>query len=155
MGYDVYALRAVHQPVNQDGTPVSWIPAKPGMPTKLDMQGKIVRPIRIESGKPTIVETGIAVHFVKDDGLKYGLEVEDRSSIASKGLHIVAGKIDAGYRGELKIIFTLVDGSYIDLWPGDKIAQLVPRLILADTVEVVDALEDSARKEGGFGSSGV
>lgn len=153
LGYDVFALRAQHQPLKDDGTPVQWIPAAPGMPTKLDMQGKIIRPIRIESGKPLVLETGVAVHFEGADEGKYGLLIRDRSSLASKGIFVTAGVVDAGYRGELKIVLNLSTGSYQDLWPGDKIAQLIPIPVLADTTEVVEALEDSERKEGGFGST--
>lgn len=166
LGYDVYALRILHQPINEDGTPVSYNVPKPGMPTRIDSQGKVVTPIRIEAGKPLLVPTGIAVHYVKDlelDGSaekdeapakKYGLLVRDRSSLASRGIFVTAGVVDAGYRGELKIILNLSTGSYQDLWPGDKIAQLVPLEVLADTVQVVESLEDSARQEAGFGSTG-
>ncbi len=155
LGYDVYALRIQHQPLKPDGTPAQWIPSDPGKPTKLDMQGKIVRPIRIESGKPTVIETGIAVHFDKGDGRKFGLLMRDRSSMASKGIFITAGVVDSGYRGELKVIMNLSTGSYQDIWPGDKIAQLIPVEVLANEVEVVTNLEDSARKEAGFGSTGA
>lgn len=154
LGYDVYALRVIHQPINQDGTPILFANRSGSIPTPIDHTGKVVRPIRIESGKPTIVETGLSVQFTNDPAKKYGLEIEDRSSMATKGLHILAGKIDAGYRGEVKIIFMLTGGSYIDIWPGDKIAQLLPREVLSDTVEIVTELEESSRKEGGFGSSG-
>lgn len=157
LGYDVYALRQQGQPVNADGTPVSYNPPQPGMPVRLDMNGKIVKPIRIESGKPTVLETGISVHFEGPDlgtETKYGLLVKDRSSLAIKGLRISGGVIDAGYRGELKIILNLSGLSYYDLWPGDKIAQLIPTPIFADAVEIVKDLEESDRGEGGFGSTG-
>lgn len=155
LGYDVYALRIASQPIKEDGTPVNWIPSAPGMPTKLDMQGKIVRPIRIEAGKPMLIETGISAHFVGADGQKYGLLLRDRSSLAQKGIFVTAGVIDAGYRGEIKVLFSLSTGSFQDIWPGDKIAQLIPIPVLADTTEVVTELEDSTRKEAGFGSTGA
>lgn len=166
LGYDVYALRIQHQPVNQDGTPSPFIPAQGGMPTRIDMQGKVVKPIRIEAGRPLTVETGIAVHYEGNEELdgsaqkdeapkrKYGLLVFDRGSMAKKGIFVTGGVIDDGYRGELKIILNLATGSYQDLYPGDKIAQLIPVPIYADTVEVVEELEESKRKEAGFGSSG-
>ena len=151
----MYALRVQHQPLNEDNTPVPWIPSRPGLPTRLDSQGKIVSPIRIEQGKPTIVPTGIAVRFESEDGKPYGLLVRDRSSVASKGIFITAGVIDHGYTGELKIIFNLTSGSYADIWPGDKIAQLIPIPISADAVEVVEKFEASKRGDGGFGSTGA
>lgn len=161
LGYDVYALRLQSQPLKEDGTPVQWIPAGPGMPTRMDMQGKVVHPIRIEAGRPLLLETGIAVHYIADGfgdeeaQLNYGLLIRDRSSLASKGIFITGGVVDAGYRGELKIILNLSTGSYQDLWPGDKIAQLIPFPVYADKVETVDELEESERKAEGFGSSGA
>ena len=154
LGYDIYAKIIPGQLRNEDGTPVPFAEPKAGMPYRIDTTtGKQVRPIRIESGRPTLVETGIAAHFVKD-GQKFGLLVRDRSSIAKKGLFTVAGVIDEGYRGEIKIMFNLAAGSYLDLYPGDKIAQLIPVPVYTDTVEVVDDLDASAREEGGFGSTG-
>lgn len=126
------------------------------MPTRIDMQGKVVRPIRIEQGKPFLLETGISAHFEgKDKKKKFGLLIRDRSSLASKGIFVTGGVIDAGYRGEIKIILNLSTGSYQDLYPGDKIAQLVPIEVFSDTTEVVKELEESDRKEAGFGSTGA
>ena len=154
LGYDLYALRIQGQPVNADGTPVPFHPPAPGMPTRIDTLGRVVRPIRIEAGKPTVVDTGISLQFTQENNKKFGFLMRDRSSLASKGLFVTAGVIDAGYRGEVKVVFNLVGGSYFDLWPGDKIAQAIPFEVLADTVEVSQELEESTRKEGGFGSSG-
>lgn len=153
LGYDVYALRVLNQPLNADGTPVLYSPPKGGRPTRMDMQGNVVHPIRIEAGRPLMVETGIAVHFTKGDGKKYGFLLQDRSSMAKKGIFISGGVIDEGYRGEIKICFNLGTGSYMDIWPGDKIAQLVPVEVHADETEVVETLEESSRGEGGFGST--
>jgi dUTP pyrophosphatase len=156
LGYDVYALRIQGQPVNPDGTPVQWVPARPGMPTRIDTNGKIVHPIRIEAGRPLTVDTGISACYQGLDGkTHFGLLVRDRSSLASKGIFVTAGVIDSGYRGEIKIILNLVTGSYADLWPGNKIAQLIPIPIYADRVEMVEELEESSRQEDGFGSSGT
>ncbi len=154
LGYDVYALRQQGQPVNEDGTPMAYNPPTSGNPARLDFQGRVVKPIRLEAGRPQAVETGLAVHFVAADGKKYGLLVRDRSSLASKGIFVTAGVVDAGYRGELKIILNLATGSYMDIWPGDKIAQLIPIEVLADVVHEVTDLEESERGEAGFGSTG-
>lgn len=158
LGYDIYALRDKAQPINEDGTPMTYNPPAPGMPTRMNFEGQVVKPIRIESGKPTMIDTGIAVHFegfnAAGDPGAFGLLVRDRSSLAKKGVFVTAGVVDAGYRGELKLIFNVSGGGYIDLWPGDKIAQLIPVPVLADSVEEVKELEESKRAEGGFGSSG-
>ena len=177
LGYDVYALRQQGQPMNADGTPMVYTPPVPGKPFPMTFDGRTVKPIRLEAGRPQTIETGIAVHFIRDHEIvyefedstkqksgdklkqvaktkKYGLLVRDRGSVASRGIFVTAGVIDAGYRGELKIVLNLSTGSYQDIWPGDKIAQIIPVEVLADTVEAVDTLEESERKEDGFGSTG-
>lgn len=156
LGFDIYALRIQGQPVQQDGTPVAWIPARPGMPTRLDYSGKTVHPTRIEAGKPVLIDTGIAGYFEGPDGetQKYGLLIRDRSSMAKKGLFVTAGVVDAGYRGEIKVMLNVISGSFADIWPGDKIAQLIPIPVFADSAVAVESLEESSREEAGFGSSG-
>lgn len=158
LGYDIYALRVQGQPVNQDGTPVPYTPPKPGMPTPLN-EGKQIRPIRVEAGKPVLIDTGIAVAFSSTDAAgdpaKYGLLIRDRSSMAKKGIFVTAGVVDAGYRGEVKVMVNIIgSGGYVDIWPGDKIAQLIPIPVLADGATQVEELDETAREEGGFGSSG-
>lgn len=153
LGYDLYAKRIVGQPLNSDGTPATFNPPSSTSPHRIDNTGKVVRPIRIEAGRPTLVETGVALHFANDDG-QYGLLLRDRSSLATKGLFVTAGVIDSGYRGEIKVIFNLTGGSYFDLWPGDKIAQVIPIKVLTGDTKVVPELEDSSRKDDSFGSSG-
>jgi dUTP pyrophosphatase len=100
------------------------------------------------------VGTGIAVEI--PDG-HAGL-VLPRSGLASKhGIALVnaPGLIDSGYRGELRVLLLNTDPAEVfRVEPGDRIAQLViAPIALADPVEV-QALTDSARGDGGFGSSG-
>ena len=63
------------------------------------------------------------------------------------------GVIDSGYRGEIKLRFS-VDDSITSYQIGDRVGQIV--FIKVPVVEIVesDELSDSDRKEGGFGSSG-
>jgi len=101
------------------------------------------------------VRTGIAVearHPVT--GLPLGLLVRDRSSMAAKGIATTAGVIDAGYRGEILVLMTNLGEAAVELKAGEKIAQMIPVPILTGAVEEVESLEDSARAEKGFGSSG-
>jgi len=83
-----------------------------------------------------------------------GLLVRDRSSIAAKGIATTAGVIDAGYRGEILILMTNLGEALVEIHAGDKIAQMIPVPVLTGAVQTVDSLEDSARAEKGFGSSG-
>ena len=101
------------------------------------------------------VRTGIAVEARNPaTGAPLGLLVRDRSSMASRGIATTGGVIDAGYRGEIMVLVTNLGETAVELKAGEKIAQMVPVPVLTGVVEEVDSLEDSARAEKGFGSSG-
>lgn len=95
--------------------------------------------------------TGLAIEF--EPGY-VGL-IKDRSGLAAKhGLHTLAGVIDAGYRGEYKIVLINLGSQAYQIKRGDKIAQLL--IVPVAQVEVLEAeqLSDSSRSSGGFGSTG-
>jgi dUTP pyrophosphatase len=101
------------------------------------------------------LRTGIAVEARHPEtGSPLGLLVRDRSSMAARGLATTGGVIDAGYRGEILILMTNLTEAPIELKSGEKIAQMIPVPVLTGPVEQVESLEDSARAEKGFGSSG-
>jgi dUTP pyrophosphatase len=102
------------------------------------------------------VRTGIAVEARHPaTGEPLGLLVRDRSSMAAKGIATTAGVIDAGYRGEILILMTNLGDAPLAIRAGEKIAQMIPVPVLTGAVHTVDSLEDSARAEKGFGSSGA
>ena len=101
------------------------------------------------------VRTGIAVearHPITGEPL--GLLVRDRSSMAARGVATIAGVIDAGFRGEILILMANLSDVIVELRAGEKIAQMIPIPVLTGPVETVSSLEDSARADKGFGSSG-
>jgi dUTP pyrophosphatase len=105
-------------------------------------------------GERWSVGTGVAVEIPEGHA---GL-VLPRSGIArDHGIALVnsPGLIDAGYRGEVRILLLNTDPAEVfRVEPGDRIAQLVViPVALTEPVEV-DALGESARGDGGFGSSG-
>jgi dUTP pyrophosphatase len=101
------------------------------------------------------VRTGIAVEARHPHtGAPLGLLVRDRSSMAARGIVTTGGVIDAGYRGEILVLMTNLGQSIVELKASEKIAQMIPVPVLTGVVEEVEALEDSARAEKGFGSSG-
>ncbi len=104
----------------------------------------------VEPQKTALVATGLAMAFPAD----YGALVEDRSGLAVKGITTLAGVIDPGYRGELKVVLTNVTDSPIQLAAGDRIAQLRIVQRLQASFEEVDDLDDTHRGDGGFGSTG-
>jgi dUTP pyrophosphatase len=84
--------------------------------------------------------------------------VHPRSGLAARpGLGVVnaPGTIDAGYRGEVKVVVVNLDRTQpIRLSRGDRIAQLVVQPVVRAQFVAVDALPESARDTGGFGSTG-
>jgi dUTP pyrophosphatase len=105
-------------------------------------------------GERASVGTGIAVEI--PDGCA-GL-VLPRSGLAARhGIAIVnaPGLIDAGYRGELRVLLLNTDrAESFAVEPGDRIAQLVLVRHEAPELQEVSDLTDSARGAGGFGSTG-
>jgi len=101
-------------------------------------------------GETAPVPTGIALEFPSD----FGALIEDRSGLATKGITTLAGVIDPGYRGEIKVVVTNLHPTAYTLAAGDRIAQLrIVRRITANFVEV-DSLAEAPRGAGGFGSTG-
>lgn len=109
----------------------------------------------LEPRKTIRVRTGIAVEARHSEtGAPLGLLVRDRSSMAARGVTTTGGVIDAGYRGEILVLMTNLGESAIEINAGEKIAQMIPVPVLTGTVQQVDELQESARAEKGFGSSG-
>jgi dUTP pyrophosphatase len=113
-----------------------------------------LEPCLLAPGERVTVRTGIAVEIPEGQA---GL-VLPRSGLAARhGIALVnaPGLIDAGYRGEIRVLLLNTDRSEaFAIAAGDRIAQLV--LVRVQTPEVieVDALAASDRGPGGFGSSG-
>jgi dUTP pyrophosphatase len=105
-------------------------------------------------GERASIPTGIAIEI--PDG-QAGL-VLPRSGLAAKhGIAIVnaPGLIDAGYRGELRVLLLNTDRAQpFTVASGDRIAQLVLVQVTMPEVAEVEQLAPSERGGGGFGSSG-
>ena len=108
----------------------------------------------IEPGRRASVGTGIAVAI--PDGCA-GL-VLPRSGLAAKhGITLpnAPGLIDSGYRGEVRVLLLNSDPDVaFDVAVGDRIAQLLVVRFEAPPLEEADALDETARGAGGFGSTG-
>jgi dUTP pyrophosphatase len=105
-------------------------------------------------GQSAVVKTGIAI------ALPAGTEgqVRPRSGLAAKHQISVLntpGTIDEGYRGEVGVILMNFGQSDFAIEKGMKIAQLVVTPVYRVDVQAVESLPDTARGEGGFGSTGV
>ena len=110
--------------------------------------------VDLAPGERALVRTGIAIAL--PDG--YAGFVHPRSGLAARhGVTLVnaPGTIDAGYRGEIKVILLNTDpGRAVSLCRGDRIAQLVVQRVENVTFREVPALPESARGDNGFGSTG-
>jgi dUTP pyrophosphatase len=136
-------------------TPTAKAPtiAHPGEDLGYDLYS--AETVTIASRGSHIVSTGISIHFDPIDGRPVGALVRDKSSMASRRVITTAGVIDAGYRGEIRIVMENLGDQPAEIHAGDKIANLIPYPVLTTPVEVVDELAESARGAGGFGSSGT
>ncbi len=108
----------------------------------------------LEPGERASVRTGIAVEIAEGEA---GL-VLPRSGLAARhGISLVnaPGLIDAGYRGEIRVLLLNTDPSApFEVAAGDRIAQLVLVKVQTPAVVEVEDLAVSERGAGGFGSSG-
>jgi dUTP diphosphatase len=106
-------------------------------------------------GERALVPTGISIALPEG----YVALVHPRSGLAARhGLSIVntPGTIDAGYRGEIKVLLVNHDRTEpVELRRGDRVAQLVVQRFERAAFTEVDALPESVRGAGGYGSTGV
>lgn len=98
------------------------------------------------------IPTGIKTAIPKG----YFGKIEARSSLALKGLITMAGVIDSGYRGEIKVGIFNAGKEPIKIEKGMRIAQIIIHRIKLDAEYVgEDAINETARGEKGFGSTGT
>lgn len=126
----------------------------------MDLYAALSQPLKCEPQETTAVPTGLRVELPRaPEGVDWvwQLEVRSRSGLALKETVSVAnspGTIDQGFRGEIKVL--LLNSGYEDYWvrPGDRIAQLVLTRAYRVQWQEVIKLSETARGEGGFGSTG-
>lgn len=110
--------------------------------------------VELAPGERAAVPTGVAVAIPEG----YVGLVHPRSGLALRhglGLVNAPGTVDAGYRGEVKVLVVNLDpATPIRLQRGDRIAQLVIQRVERAEFAEVAVLPETARAEGGFGSTG-
>jgi dUTP pyrophosphatase len=111
--------------------------------------------VALAPGERAVVPTGLALAL--PDG--YAAFVHPRSGLAARlGVALVnaPGTVDAGYRGEVKVVLVNLDPtSDVVLRTGDRIAQLVIQRVERAVFSEVSDLPGSVRDAGGFGSTGT
>jgi dUTP pyrophosphatase len=106
----------------------------------------------LHPGTPELISTGIYL------GIPSGTEIQvrSRSSMAKEGLVVAnsPGTVDAGYTGEIKVLLVNIGRRAMVITPGQRIAQAVLSPVLRAKFEEVSDLDETARGDGGFGSTG-
>jgi len=101
-----------------------------------------------------LVGTGLAMQLPRSTEA----QIRPRSGIALKhGVTVLntPGTIDEGYRGEVGVILINHGSAQFEVKKGMKIAQMVLKPVYEFDVEEAEELDDTARGEGGFGSTGM
>ena len=109
--------------------------------------------VSLAPGARHAVATGLALAIPPG----YEIQVRPRSGLALKhGISVpnTPGTIDSDYRGELKVIVINHGAEPFAIARGDRVAQLVLAPVTQAEWDEVDALEDTERGSGGFGSTG-
>ena len=109
--------------------------------------------VTIAPGARHAVATGLALAIPAG----YEIQVRPRSGLALKrGITVpnTPGTIDSDYRGELKVILINHGADAFEIRRGDRVAQLVLAPVTQGSWLEVSELDETARGEGGFGSTG-
>jgi len=147
----VIALKWMHPELDKDiPLPCYMTPHSAGM----DVCAAVSEPLVLHPGDRTLVPTGFALALP----LGHEAQIRPRSGLAVRhGITVLnaPGTIDSDYRGEVKIaLIHLGDRSYT-IERGERIAQMVIQKVSQAIVEIVDALDETSRNHGGFGSTGT
>ncbi len=137
--------------VNKSGQP---LPAyATALSAGMDLRADLEAPVILEPLERILVPTGLSI------ALPAGFEaqVRPRSGLAAKhGVTVLntPGTIDADYRGEIKVILVNLSHTPFTIVPGERIAQMVVARHERVEWEEAESLDETARGEGGFGSTG-
>jgi dUTP pyrophosphatase len=106
--------------------------------------------VMVQPGEGRMARTGIAFALPAHS---VGM-IADRSSMAKKGLKTAGGIIDAGYRGEVQVVFWNLSQQEIRIVRGERMAQMLIMPIQTPAPVETPDLSETARGAGGFGSTG-
>ncbi len=119
----------------------------------MDLRANILEAITLKPLERTIVKTGLFIALP----IGYEAQVRPRSGLAAKkGVTVLnaPGTVDADYRGEIGVILVNLSNEDFTIENGERIAQLVIAKHERAEWEAVEVLSETARGEGGFGSTG-
>ena len=119
----------------------------------MDLRAHIKVPITLKTLERKIIPTGLSIALPEG----YEAQVRPRSGLAAKhGISVLnsPGTIDADYRGDIGVIMVNLSLEDFIIAPQDRIAQLVIAQFTKVEWQIVEALPESERGSGGFGSTG-
>ncbi len=110
-----------------------------------------IEAVRLPPDERCLIGTGLAVAIPEG---YYG-RLAPRSGLATRnGLDVLAGVIDADYRGEIHCLLYNTGDKIVELPAQTKICQLIIEKIITPAAEWADDLTSTVRGSGGFGSTG-
>jgi len=118
-----------------------------------DLRAAIDEDITLQPGERKLIKTGFAMALPDH----YEAQIRPRSGLALKqGITVLntPGTIDADYRGEIGVILINLGDQPFTVSRGDRIAQMIIAPFVHADFHAVDALSETVRGSGGFGSSG-
>ena len=130
--------------------PAYETPSSAGM----DVRAVLEENLCLKPLERALVKTGLFLEIPHG----YECQVRPRSGLAlKKGITVLntPGTIDADYRGEIKVLLINLSGEPFSIQPGERIAQLVVASHERITWQATEALSDTNRGSGGFGSTGL
>jgi dUTP pyrophosphatase len=105
----------------------------------------------IAPGATVMIPTGLSM--TPPDG--YFIKIESKSGLATKGLFVIGGIIDPDYRGDITVILHNSSGSVFSYADAQKIGQMVLYpYCKTPAFAITEDLGETARGDGGFGSTG-
>lgn len=119
----------------------------------MDLAACIDAPLELAPQQRVIVPTGIAIALPEG----YEAQIRGRSGLAAKHGIMPAngvGTIDADYRGEIGVILVNTSDEIFVIEPGMRVAQMVIARYARVSWQEVDELDETARGDGGYGSTG-
>ena len=119
-----------------------------------DLRAHLKEALVLQPGERKLIPTGLKMALPKG----FELQVRPRSGLAYKsGISVLntPGTIDSDYRGEIGVILINLSQEPFEVLPGMRIAQGILAPVYKAHFKRVDALELTARGEGGFGHTGT
>lgn len=119
----------------------------------MDLRAALAEPVTLAPGERALINTGLRLEIPEG----YEGQVRPRSGLAIRhGITLLntPGTIDSDYRGLVQVVVINLGQAAYTIHRGDRIAQLLIAPVTRVTIETAEDLTETARGEGGFGSTG-